>query len=105
MKFHEFRGLAPDEKNLEILRLLPLLTPLTEEFASLKTSLSLAIEKVGFLSNIRILTKISSAADDPLVSQSVFTITFNCVSNAKAVVATFNQERALVRTATSPINR
>ena len=56
MKFHEFRGLAPDEKNLEILRLLPLLTPLTEEFASLKTSLSLAIEKVGFLPNIRILT-------------------------------------------------
>ena len=53
MKFHEFRGLAADEKNLEILRLLPLLTPLTEEFASLKTSLSLAIEKVGFLSNIK----------------------------------------------------
>ena len=73
MKFHEFRSLAADEKNLEILRLLPLLTPLTEEFASLKTSLSLAIEKVGFLSNIRILT------DDSSVSQFVFTITFNSV--------------------------
>ena len=44
-----------------------------------------------------------SAADDPSVSQSVFTITeprtlifLNSVLNVKAVVAAFNQEEALV---------
>ena len=36
MKFQEFRALAPEEKNLEILKMLPMLTPLTEEFANLK---------------------------------------------------------------------
>ena len=46
MKFHEFRGLGPDEKNMEILKMLPMLTPLTEEFSNLKNSLTLAIDKV-----------------------------------------------------------
>ena len=47
MKFHEFRGLGPDEKNMEILKMLPMLTPLTEEFSNLKNSLTLAIDKVN----------------------------------------------------------
>ena len=46
MKFQEFRGLSAEAKNMEILNMLPLLTPLTKEFSNLKNSLSHAIDKV-----------------------------------------------------------
>ena len=46
MKFQEFRLLSPEAKNMEILKMLPLLTPLNKEFSDLKKSLSLAIDKV-----------------------------------------------------------
>ena len=49
MKFHEFKTLSPDEKNNEILRCLPLLTPLSEEFAGLKSSLRVAVDRIGGL--------------------------------------------------------
>ena len=46
MKFHEFRNLAPEDKNMEILKMLPMLTPLSEEFTNLKNSLTIAMDKV-----------------------------------------------------------
>ena len=46
MKFQEFRGLSAEAKNMEILKMLPRLTPLTKEFEKLKNSLNVAIEKV-----------------------------------------------------------
>ena len=47
MKFQEFRGLSAEAKNMEILRMLPRLTPLTKEFEKLKNSLNVAIDKVA----------------------------------------------------------
>ena len=49
MKFQEFRGLSAEAKNMEILRMLPRLTPLTKEFEKLKNSLNVAIDKVAIL--------------------------------------------------------
>ena len=49
MKFHEFRNLAPEDKNMEILKMLPMLTPLSEEFTNLKNSLTIAMDKVIYL--------------------------------------------------------
>ena len=46
MKFQEFRGLSAEAKNMEILKMLPRLTPLTKEFEKLKNSLNVAIDKV-----------------------------------------------------------
>ena len=46
ISFIEFRGLSPDEKNNEILKLLPLLVPLKDDFAGLKHSINLAIDRI-----------------------------------------------------------
>ena len=55
MKFHEFRNLAPEDKNMEILKMLPMLTPLSEEFTNLKNSLTIAMDKVKLPSLFSIL--------------------------------------------------
>ena len=59
MKFQEFRGLSAEAKNMEILKMLPRLNPLTKEFEKLKNSLNVAIDKVVVMCKIFDLNIIS----------------------------------------------
>ena len=63
MKFQEFRGLSAEAKNMEILKMLPRLNPLTKEFEKLKNSLNVAIDKVFIC---RIVNVLSSLLSDKL---------------------------------------
>ena len=67
--FMEFKGLSPEQKNNEILKYLPLLVPLGEDFSKMKNNLNSALDTIVKLEcDYGILCPKTRSVDDILKS-------------------------------------